>query len=64
MKPWERKIAPVGFFVAGVMFVIAALVPAFRGESMNVAFLPLGAVFAILGGITWRRAQGPIPPQG
>lgn len=64
MKPWERRIAPVGFFVAGVVFVIAAIVPVFRGEPMNAAFLPLGVVFAILGGVTWRRAQSTNPPPG
>jgi hypothetical protein len=57
MKTWERKIAPAGFCLAGVLFVVAAFVPTFRGEPFNVVFLPVGIVFGILGIVTWRRVQ-------
>ena len=63
MKPWERKIAPAGFFLAGVLFVVAALIPTFRGQPMNAAFLAIGIVFAILGMVTWRKVAGSPPPQ-
>ena len=57
MKTWERRIAPLGFFLAGVLFVVAAVIPTFRGEPFNAAFLPLGIVFGVLGGVMWRKAQ-------
>lgn len=62
MKPWERKIAPLGFFLAGVLFVVAAILPTLKGRPLNAAFLPIGIVFAILGGIAWSKSKGPEPP--
>jgi hypothetical protein len=62
MKKWERNIAPVGLFLAGVLFVVAAVIPTFRGQQLNAAFLPLGIVFAIVGLVAWRKAQRPVPP--
>jgi hypothetical protein len=63
MKKWERNIAPLGFFLAGVLFVVAAVIPTFRGQQLNAAFLPLGIVFAILGFVAWRKAQrAGLPP--
>ena len=29
MKPWEQKIVPMGFGLAGVLFIIAAVISAF-----------------------------------
>jgi hypothetical protein len=58
MKTWERKIAPAGFFLAGALFIVAAVIPTFRGQPFNAAFLPLGIVFAVLGAVAWRKAQG------
>ena len=57
MKKWERNIAPIGFFLAGVLFVVAAVIPTFRGQQLNAAFLPLGIVFAALGFVALRKAQ-------
>ena len=62
MKKWERNIAPVGFFLAGVLFVVAAVIPTFRGQQLNAAFLPLGIVFAIFGLVAWRKAQRAASP--
>jgi drug/metabolite transporter (DMT)-like permease len=62
MKQWERKIAPAGFFLAGVLFTVAAVAPTFREQPLNATFLPLGIVFAILGGVAWRKAQGVASP--
>lgn len=57
MKKWESRIAPAGFLLAGVLFVVAAVLPMFRGQQLNAAFLPLGIVFAILGFVMWRKAE-------
>ena len=62
MKTWERKIAPLGFLLAGVLFLAAAVIPTFRGQPLNAAFLPLGIVFGILGLVTWRKARNPVAP--
>mgnify|MGYP001150822776 CR=1 FL=1 len=62
MKPWERKIAPLGFLFAGVLFVIAAVVPALKGRSFNATFLGVGAVFFVLGVVTLRKSSVPGPP--
>lgn len=62
MKPWERKMAPAGFFLAGLLFVVAALTPTFRGQPLNAAFLTLGIAFAILGMVMWRKVQSADAP--
>lgn len=62
MKTWERRIAPLGFFLAGVLFVVAAVIPTFRGQPLNATFLPLGIVFAVLGLAAWRKVQRPVSP--
>lgn len=64
MKTWERMIAPLGLFLAGVLFVVAALMPTFRGEPLNAAFLPLGILFAIVGAVMWRKVQSAGVPPG
>jgi hypothetical protein len=65
MKTWERKIAPAGFFLAGVLFFVAAIIPAFKGRPLNPAFIPVGVVFAVLGIVTWRKVHrsGSLPPE-
>lgn len=64
MKPWEQKIVPMGFGLAGVLFIIAAVISAFKGKGFNAAFFSLGTLFLILGVATARKSGGggPIPP--
>jgi hypothetical protein len=62
MKPWERKIAPLGFVVAGALFVVAAVVPAIKGQPLDATFLALGVVFAILGVALWRKSGDSTAP--
>jgi hypothetical protein len=62
MKTWERRIAPLGFFLAGVLFIVAAVIPTFRDQPLNAAFIPLGIVFGILGMVTWRKVQRTVSP--
>lgn len=57
MTSREKLIAPLGFLLAGVLFLVAAIVPALRGGKMNVAFLPIGVVFLILGFAILNRAR-------
>ncbi len=59
MKVWERKLVPMGLILAGLLFLIAAIVrPLFKGQSINAAFLVLGAACIILGVAVWRKALG------
>lgn len=62
MKSWERKIAPVGFLLAGVLFVIAAVIPLLKGKSLNAAFIGVGAMFVVLGAVALNKSNGPNPP--
>jgi len=57
MTRFERMIAPVGFVLAAVLFFIAAARPAFRGGSLNAAFLGVGVVFLALGVAMWRKTS-------
>jgi hypothetical protein len=57
MTPRERLIAPAGFIAAGVLFVIAAVVPLAKGRPLNATFIPLGVVFFILGAAMWRKVK-------
>lgn len=44
----QPKVAVWGFALAGVLNLIAALIPLLRGRSMNVVFFAAGVVFLIL----------------
>lgn len=43
-----ERIAVAGFATAGALFAAVGLLPAFRGEGVNVVFFVLGIVFLIL----------------
>ena len=62
MKPWERRLAPLGFLFAGFLFVVAAVIPALTGRSLNAAFLGVGVMFFVLGVVTLRKSGEPPPP--
>jgi hypothetical protein len=55
MKSWERKIVPVGFGVAGLVFVIAGVRPALAGGSLDVTFFLIGVVCAVIAVVAWRK---------
>lgn len=44
-----------GFVIAGVLFLVAATIPALRGEGVDYTFLVLGIVFLVLGSINVRK---------
>ena len=44
-----------GFIIAGVIFMLAALISMAGGRSMNVAFFVLGIAFLVIGGGIARR---------
>ena len=58
MKPWEQKIVPAGLALAGVVFLVAAVRPAFLDGSLDVTFLLVGIVCVVLSAVAWRRSHG------
>ena len=52
-----------GIILAGVLFLFAALKPAFVGGSLNATFLILGAACMALGVVIGRKSGG-TPPTG
>jgi hypothetical protein len=53
----NSRLAPLLFILAGALFAIAAIIPMFRGERTNAAFIALGVVFLILGIAKLRRGR-------
>jgi hypothetical protein len=43
-----KKFGPVGFLIAGAMFMFAAVIPLLSGKSPNVAFFCLGIAFIVI----------------
>jgi hypothetical protein len=64
MKPWERKIAPLGFLLAAVLFVGAALLPLVKQQRVNAVFLGVAVLFGLIGGVAWRKSGSGPPRQG
>lgn len=62
MKTWERRIVPVGFSVAGALFLFAAFKPVLAHQPLNVAFLVIGIVCLILGLSLLPRGNGGASP--
>jgi hypothetical protein len=45
----QPKVAVWAFVLAGVLFVVAAVIPLLRGGELNATFLALSVVWFILG---------------
>ena len=43
-----RRIAVAGFATSGILFALVGLLPAFRGDRMNVILFSLGVTFLVL----------------
>ena len=56
MKTWERNFVMAGLALAGLVFLIAAVRPAFDGGSLNVTFVLLGVILIVGAGAAWRKA--------
>lgn len=44
----SQRLVVILFRVAGLLFLLASLIPLFRGAEFNVVFFLLGTVFLIL----------------
>ncbi|MBM5812123.1 MAG: hypothetical protein FJ191_09185 [Gammaproteobacteria bacterium] len=63
MKPWERKVAPLGFLLAAVLFVVAALLPLASRRPVHATFLAVAILFGIIGAVAWRKSGSQPPPR-
>jgi hypothetical protein len=57
----QSQVATLGFAIAGVLFLVAALIPMLRGSTVQIAFLPIGVVFLVLA-VALRRRGPDVPP--
>lgn len=62
MTPRERLIAPLGFIAAGVLFLVAAVVPLAKGRPVNAAFIPVGVIFFVLGAALLKKVKSDSAP--
>ena len=58
MSPAPQRGAALGFFLAAVLSVVAALLPWFRGREPNAPFLVMAAAWAVFGLAMLRRKGG------
>lgn len=55
MKAWERRFVTAGIALAGLVFLIAAVRPAWGGGSLNATFLLVGVALIVGAVVAWRR---------
>lgn len=59
MAVQKRKlVATVGFAVVGVVSIVVAVLPAIKGQSLNVPFLGVGVCWLILSVVVGRKSDG------
>jgi len=57
MKAWEKKLAPISFVFASVLFLLIAVVkPVIKGQPLNVALLAISVLGIVLGIAAWRKS--------
>jgi LPXTG-motif cell wall-anchored protein len=53
----KRLFAARAFLVAGLLFLLSAAVPVFRGQRSNTAYLAAGIALLLIGAGVARRAR-------
>ena len=56
-----KNIVTFGLVLAGLLFLFAAVKPAFAGGSLNPAFLVIGAACIVRGLVVGRKPDGTPP---
>jgi len=54
----KQKLIATGFALVGVISLVAAVLPAIKGQSLNLAFLGVGVFWLILSVVVGRRSGG------
>ena len=55
----KRQFVARAFLVAGVLFVLSAALPVFRGQPSNTAYLAVGIALWLIGAGVARKAREP-----
>lgn len=58
MKVREKKLVPILFALAGVLFLIPAVKSVIKGQPLDVTFIGLAVVCLVLGVVLGRQARG------
>jgi hypothetical protein len=58
MAVQKNKLIAAGFALVGVVSLAAAVLPAIKGQSLNVTFLAVSAFWLILSVVVWRKPGG------
>ena len=53
----QGYVATWGFLAVAILSMVAALVPLFKGDAMNVTFLGAGVIFFVVAVVTARKAR-------
>ena len=54
----KKKLLATGFALVGVISLVAAVLPAIKGQSLNVTFLGVGVLWFILSIVVGRKSGG------
>ena len=52
-----------GFLVAGILFLIAAIMPFAEGRTFKVSFFVIGIAFLVIGAAIERKRRADTPPK-
>ena len=58
MTVQKQKLFAAGFAVVGVVSLVAAVLPAIKGRSLNVTFLGIGVFWLIVSVVVGRKPGG------
>jgi len=58
MAVQKKKLIATGFALVGVVSLAAAVLPAIKGQSLNVTFLCVSVFWLILSAVVWRTPGG------
>ena len=54
----RKKLIATGFAVVGTVSLVAAVLPAIKGQSPNVTFLGIGVIWFVLAVVVARKQGG------
>ena len=60
----QNILGKSGFIIAGILFLIVAIVPFAAGRILNVAFFVLGIAFLVVRAAAARKKGASTPPMG
>lgn len=62
MRVWKQRFGPAAFALAGILFLVAAVMPVINGRPLNVACLGVGVLCLFLGIAIGRKSRGGAAP--